>query len=310
MPHPQSAVEYANYSFREFLGQDLFKDKQILQPSDLLTSLAVISEQLIDMEIYHKAIPLCALQEYLAREVCESKILVIKARIMKANALLEVGMINEAYQIYRRVLEQQDLPQPGARVSEYSIKQSGQNFQFPSKECYYNNLSPEHENNAEALEMIKKPIEPTVIAKLKEYCSPYIVETLQVLRALFLVRLGETENTENLEKAELRNGLLRNAEESLRTSLKQVQVAEEIAHYQHELDNLTIREINKPEEEIEKLNASLTQCFNDNQIPENEQESFYKNSEEEMCHADQRCQRLSLILRCRLYIGRLYQKQG
>lgn len=40
--------------------------------------------------------------------------------------------------------------------------------------------------------------------RLQAFCSPYILESLHYLRALFLVRIGEAENVERFEKAELR----------------------------------------------------------------------------------------------------------
>ena len=66
------------------------------------------------------------------------------------------------------------------------------------------------------------PIPDETDKKLKEFCTPYIVEKLQYLRALFLVRIGENENVESQEKSELRYSILRAAEESLRASLKKV----------------------------------------------------------------------------------------
>jgi hypothetical protein len=60
-------------------------------------------------------------------------------------------------------------------------------------------------------------------AKLKTFCSPYIVESLHYLRALFLARIGETENVESSEKAEQRKLLLTTSEEVMRASLKRIQ---------------------------------------------------------------------------------------
>ena len=40
------------------------------------------------------------------------------------------------------------------------------------------------------------------------------------------------------------------------------------------------------------------------------QNELYANTEEELCHADQRSQRLSLLLRIRATLGRVYQSQG
>ena len=56
--------------------------------------------------------------EYIAAEVTKSQVLVLKARIIKAIALIEIGYINEAYMIYQRILDCEDLPVHGSRGSE------------------------------------------------------------------------------------------------------------------------------------------------------------------------------------------------
>ena len=40
-PHPQVAIEYANYKMREFLSEQLFADKYILTPSEILHTIGV-----------------------------------------------------------------------------------------------------------------------------------------------------------------------------------------------------------------------------------------------------------------------------
>ena len=57
--------------------------------------------------------------EYVACDVAKSKVLTVKARILKSIALTEIGYINEAYQIYNKVLSQKDLPKIGLRESEF-----------------------------------------------------------------------------------------------------------------------------------------------------------------------------------------------
>jgi len=52
---------------------------------------------------------------------------------------------------------------------------------------------------------------------------------VQYLRTLFLVRLGECENTGGNEKAGLREKLLGSAEESGRTILRNLQLIEEVS---------------------------------------------------------------------------------
>jgi hypothetical protein len=38
-PHPQTAVEYSQYRIREFLNEQLFVDKYIVTPSELLHTI-------------------------------------------------------------------------------------------------------------------------------------------------------------------------------------------------------------------------------------------------------------------------------
>jgi hypothetical protein len=134
LPHPQTPVEYASYAFAELLNgrqageTPLFVDKQILQPSELLHAAAVISQSLIDLDQHHLALPVCSLMEYVAQNVARSAILVTKARIIKAVALVELGYINEAYMIYKRILDGKDLPKHGSRASEYAGRADGANY--------------------------------------------------------------------------------------------------------------------------------------------------------------------------------------
>jgi len=146
--------------------------------------------------------------EYVAQNVVKSAILVTKARVIKAVALLEIGYIDQALMIFKRVLKGKDLPKHGSRVSEVLAKIDGPNFNFSSKEGYRNDLSPEADENQTALQFLQKDIEEDVLKKLKAYCSPSLLEEIRYLRCLFLVRLGEKENVENLDKASLRSGLL------------------------------------------------------------------------------------------------------
>lgn len=118
-PHPQIAIEYQNYRLREFLSDQLFADKYIITPSEILHTLGVATQALIDADLFEKALPLASLMEYVANEIAKSKVLTIKARLLKAIALIEIGYINEAYQIYNRVLSQKDLPKVGGRDSDF-----------------------------------------------------------------------------------------------------------------------------------------------------------------------------------------------
>jgi hypothetical protein len=70
--------------------------------------------------------------EFIACDVTRSKVLTVKARLLKATSLVELGYLNEALQIYKRTIHMKDLPDYGARHSEHSTKANGKNFQFPA----------------------------------------------------------------------------------------------------------------------------------------------------------------------------------
>jgi hypothetical protein len=224
-PHPQQCVEYSTYNFGEFFdgrlpGEvDLFNDKQVIQPSELLHTIYVVAQQQIDNENYQMVLPLCSLLEYLCVHITKSKILLVKARVTKATALIELGYLNEAYFLYRKVLALKDMPNHGTRPSEFTSRADGANFQFDLEDCYHNHLTPEDAKNQNAITFIQKPLQDDFIVKMKAFATPNILEMVQYLRSLFLVRIGEPENVENLDKAEARKAILKVAEESLRASL-------------------------------------------------------------------------------------------
>lgn len=118
------------------------------------------------------------------------------------------------------------------------------------------------------------------------FCSPYLVEGLHYLRSLLMVRLGQTENVENQEKAELRSTLLKTAEESLRASLRRVQFAEEVAHLRLELFLQQTKVVDREEERIAALKEQLAATFERGTVVEDRQTTYYVNTEEELCHAD------------------------
>lgn len=57
--------------------------------------------------------------EYLACDIVRTKSLTIKARILKTNALIELGLINQAVIIYKKILSMKNLPDYGIRMSEF-----------------------------------------------------------------------------------------------------------------------------------------------------------------------------------------------
>jgi hypothetical protein len=68
--------------------------------------------------------------------------------------------------------------------------------------------------------------------------------------------------------------------------------------------------VDRDEARITSLEEQLAACFERAAIPAELQETLYANTEEEMCLPDQRSQRLSLILRERATLARVYRSQG
>lgn len=94
------------------------------------------------------------------------------------------------------MLEAKDLPKHGSRQSEYQQLIDGANYHFDDSLKYFNQFTPEHEKNQPAIQFLLKPIEGPKLEQLKSFCSPDVFESIFILRALFLFRVGELENVE------------------------------------------------------------------------------------------------------------------
>jgi hypothetical protein len=122
--------------------------------------------------------------------------------------------------------------------------------------------------------------------KLKGICSPAVLELLKYLRCLFLIRLGENENVESQDKAHIRNQLLALGEAGLRSTLKTLQLNLEVSDLNNTISNELKKDIGVDDELIQSLKSKLTELFASNEIGEQDQDTLYKNTEEQMCFAD------------------------
>lgn len=154
----------------------------------------------MDHEHFHSVLPLCSLLEYLCLHVTKSRVLLVKARVTKATALIELGYLNEAYFVYRKLVNLKHMPKHGTRVSEFASRADGDDFHFDLEDCYHNHLSSEDAKNQPAIQFLQKPIPDDTLSKLKTFATPNVVEMVQYLRCLFLVRVSEQENVELPEK--------------------------------------------------------------------------------------------------------------
>ena len=74
--------------------------------------------------------------------------------------------------------------------------------------------------------------------------------------------------------------------------------------------SLKAKEVGRDEEKEAAVATQLAQAMEKAGGSPELMEIYHANSEEEMCSADARSQRLSLILRIRNMIGRAFSKQG
>lgn len=220
LPHPMVPSEYTTYRFREFLGTSWLRDQYILKASDLLNALAVCAQALIDQEMYAKSLPLTALMDYIAADITRSKVLVVKARVLRTIALTEMGYISEAQSLFQRVLALKDLPVHGGQKGKYAEKLDGKNY-FESSSGYNNDLPPTADGNVAVIKQMLEPISEEVETKLQEFLSPYLVELVQYARALLIVKTNLPEDVRE-PAADFRASSLKTAEDSLRGILKKI----------------------------------------------------------------------------------------
>jgi len=73
------------------------------------------------------------------------------------------------------------------------------------------------------------------------------------LRSSLLVRVGEQQNVENLDKAEQRRAVLKSAEDILRASLANQQLAFTVLKLTNEINDLKVRVANTDQDQLVKL---------------------------------------------------------
>lgn len=83
-----------------------------------------------------------------------------------------------------------------------------------------------------------KPLDAPKLEQLKAYCSADVYEMVHYCRAVFLLRVGESENVEALDKAELRVQILKAAEEQLRANLVKFALNFEVQSLQNQLTSI------------------------------------------------------------------------
>ena len=109
MPHPQELIHFKNYRMKEFLPNiEVFEDQEAIRIFELIWGLEIISEILIDYEMYEKVLPLLCLMNYISTDIIKSVPYLIKARLLKSIALWKLGYIHESLQLYFSIIKNKD----------------------------------------------------------------------------------------------------------------------------------------------------------------------------------------------------------
>jgi hypothetical protein len=86
---------------------------------------------------------------------------------------------------------------------------------------------------------------------------------------------------------------------------------EEVGGVHAEVKELKVREIDTQAKRINELRERLEKIYEAAGVSEEDQTGFFRvNTEEEMSYADSRSQILSLLLRTRFLLSRVFKRQG
>jgi hypothetical protein len=105
MFHPHEKFDFVEYEMKansdlKYLPEiKLMADTKVLKPVDLLMALEMMSEMLIDYEMYERVLPLATIMVYVATDLVESNPYVVKGKILKAIACCHLGYITQAIKI-------------------------------------------------------------------------------------------------------------------------------------------------------------------------------------------------------------------
>jgi hypothetical protein len=216
--HPHEKIDFVDYRMREFLPDiSLLSDRNTLQPMDLLNGLEMMSEMLIDYEMYERVLPLATLMNYVATDLVKTTPYMIKARVLKGIACCHLGYISQALSCFHQIIDNKDKIVPVLNQSEYSIQKTGSMFKFEEKKFKYrNDLPPEDPQNTESINYLID-IHPNLVET--HQISPLLNSQIIYLQQCILLTLCK-DPFDITEVAEIRNKYFNYAEEGFKNIVK------------------------------------------------------------------------------------------
>ena len=184
MPHPLRDIDHAHYtlptSHSLHMGPDLFTDQFRCSLSLFITSLHDTVKELINRCHVLKVLPLITLYEHASNKLARSIHHTVLARVYRSEALIQMALYGDAYQVIKGLMMGADLP---VLSSEYSSQ--------PDTGCiaFRDYLPLDNFKNMKALSFI---IERTLSIKLREAYGALPVMELLMAKSHLLVHLADS----------------------------------------------------------------------------------------------------------------------
>ena len=218
--HPDRISDLALYQARELWPcVDTFENPQRIQPQGLREALNYISTSLLDNDCAIEALPVLVMYEYVARYRFRSATLTLEARRLRFDACIKLGLIEEAADIWSKILSLHDLPHTDV-LNPSCIPSSDPPR---SSKLFKNNSALDEETNASFVQKLCNPDEyqPSDDAILT---SDFKI-ALRLSRMKALLFLGGFQSPPSLESPETVN-LCHLAVEKMSTQLQEEMLPE------------------------------------------------------------------------------------
>jgi hypothetical protein len=314
MFHPNSDIQHLEYRMKEFLPNiALMTDRQVMQPIDLLSGLDMMSEMLIDYELYEKVLPCATLMNYVASDIAKTPSYVVKARVLKGIALCNLGYIAESINCFYQIIDNKDKIIPVINQSEFLKQSEGSSFKFSDPlKTYRNDLPPESDENVATVNSLIT-VNPDLCEKYK--ISPLLNSQVIYLKTMIIASLlKDPYNITGIE--DMRNKYFGECDQGFKTVIDHIQDEEEIVLLKTKISVVTRSRHQDPRtgKYIEYLRRKLRKKL-DYDLEEGKQDEYvppskYDYLDEEMPASYRRSSRLSWMIRSRLRIAELHRKRG
>jgi hypothetical protein len=190
LTHPQRAVDFAAYTpvaIREGSARGLFVDAHALSARDCAAGAQAIVAALLRAECALEALPVAALWEWLAERVLRDAAATVRARIARACALCDLGLLGAAYDTITLLMTGSGLPEPLSKGFVVHRLVEGGPYVPPDIPTFHPSKHPGDAANKAAIDFVCRG---GVHAAIASHLRPPAVAELTLMRCRFLHGLG------------------------------------------------------------------------------------------------------------------------